>query len=107
MPAITLPAVSVPTHSTFQTDMDGVTYGLETRWNERAQGWFLRIFDAEGNELLSAVRIVVGFFLAKRSSDPRMPPGVIVAMDTSGQDLDPGLTDLGARVQLLYFPATG
>ncbi len=27
-----------------------------------------------------------------------------MALDTSGKDIDPGLNDLGGRVQLLYIP---
>ncbi len=33
----------------------------------------------------------------------RSPPGLLMAYDTSGEGIDPGLTDLGQRVQLIYY----
>jgi hypothetical protein len=103
--ATVLPVSSDAPHYTFQTDLAGVTYGLEFRWNDVANGWFLRLFDAEGVELMSAIRVVVGWPLMKRSQDSRLPAGTIWAFDTTGRDADPGRNDLGTRTKLLFFEA--
>lgn len=104
MAAFFLPCQSTLPHFTFQCDLDGVTYGFEFEWNERVGAWFMSIYDVNGTPLLSSLRVVVGFPLAARSRYmTAMPPGAFVATDTSGQNQDPGLSDLGNRVQILYF----
>jgi hypothetical protein len=91
-------------HYSYQTDLDGETYGFELRWNTRDSGWYLTIRDAEENVLLAGIRLVVGFPLLRRFRDFRLPPGELEAVDTNttGQAADPGLADLGQRVLLVY-----
>lgn len=86
-----------------QVDLDGQTYGLAFRWNERINAWFMEISDVNDTPLVSGVRVVVGFPLANRSTNPAMFPGMLTATDTAGGSADPGLADLGARVQLYYL----
>lgn len=104
MAAFTLPCASSLTDFSFQCELDSVTYGFRFRWNERVAAWFMDISDVAGNELVSGMRVVVGFPLAANTRyNAAMPPGALIASDTSGQDLDPGLGDLGGRVQILYY----
>lgn len=99
-----------------KADLDNVTYTLEFRWNVRAAGWFLNVLDEQGQAILAAgLRVVVNFpLLAHIPSNKyrrqlefqfwgRSPPGALVFVDTGGKGEDPGLTDLGVRVALLYF----
>lgn len=86
-----------------QVELDGVTYGLELRWNHVAEGWFISVLTSEDVRVVSGVRIVVDWPLFKRFADPRLPPGELMAQDTTGAQQDPGLEDLGKRVLLLYF----
>jgi hypothetical protein len=83
--------------------LDGVSYTLGFRWNARAQAWFTSLSTAEGELLLGSRRLVVDWFIWARLRDARRPRGVLCAVDTSGNQVDPGLADLGARVQVLYF----
>lgn len=86
-----------------QAQLDGVTYTLELRWNVRATAWFLNVLDeAEQNVFLAGLKLVANFPLAAYVTG-RSPPGALVCVDTSGQGADPGLNDLGARHQLLYY----
>jgi hypothetical protein len=89
-----------------QATLDGVTYTLSFRWNVRAQAWYLDIWDELGTTLYEAgVRLVANYPLCAYFSG-RQPAGNLVAVDTSGQGIDPGLNDLGgpsARVQLYYL----
>jgi hypothetical protein len=83
--------------------LDGVNYGIETYYNTRAGAFFLNLLDEDGNILKAGIKVVVSFPLTGfRDTDPRMPPGMLYAYDTSGQDLDPTLDDFGTRVLLLY-----
>lgn len=100
---ISIPVFSDSTYYDLQVVLDGVTYTLEFRWNDRASGWFLNILNADADEIIQAgIRVVVDFPLNLYRAD-RTPPGLLYARDTSGTRTDPGLKDLGDRVQFFYF----
>jgi hypothetical protein len=101
----------------FQVELDSVTYGFRFFWNERDPAWVFSITDVNGNELASGIKVAVSWPLAKRFSyNTALPPGLLVALDTSGMHQDPGgptvtatgdlTSDLGNRVQILYFPVS-
>jgi hypothetical protein len=90
---------------TQRTTLDGREYSLEFRWNERDGAWYMHLADAEGQHIRSGIRIVCRWPLLRRITDPRRPPGSIVAIGSSGNDTTPGFNDLGARVKLLYLDA--
>lgn len=100
---ITLPVDPSLEFQSFSCLLDGKEYGLELRWNARAGGYLLAISDADG-PVLSGRRVVVGFPLLVRCRSSRRPPGEVLAIDTSDRDLEAGLGDLGARVDLVYVP---
>jgi len=89
----------------FTTQLDNVTFRLNFEWNDRAGGWFMDVYDASDVLLLSGVRIVVNYPFMNKYRDARLPEGMLEAIDTSDEDLDPGLKDLGDRVKLVYTPA--
>lgn len=87
-----------------RVELDGARFELHFEWNDRAEAWFLDLYDANAVRLLSSVRIVVAFPFLERFTDPRMPPGILLADDTMKTDHDPLLGELGDRVQLIYTP---
>ena len=103
--ALIIPIRSGVPHQLFEVELDGSTYTLEVRWNERASGYFLNISEAEGTRLLSGIRLVIDWPLLLRWRDERLPAGQFLLVDTSGKKQEPGLAELGARVQLLYVTA--
>jgi hypothetical protein len=88
----------------FSTQLDGQTFAFEFYWNERGGFWAFILSDAAGEQLMRR-KVVVGLPLTARFVDPRLPPGDFIALDTSGQDVEAGLQDLGDRVQLVYLEA--
>lgn len=90
-----------------QVTLDGVTYTLEFRWNERLGAWFMAVLDIEGTTAHQVgLRLVVDWPLGLYHQG-RQPSGVFIAIDTGapvGQGIDPGFDDLGSRVQLHYSP---
>lgn len=91
---------------TTQVQLEGTTYTLSFRWNTRGQAWFMVVLNDEADTVLvGETRCVVGFPINAYLTG-RQPPGVFVFDDTSRQGKDPGLTDLGGRVQLVYLPST-
>lgn len=96
----------MPVNLTFQVELDNVTYTLNLFYNDRDGGWYLTIGDASNNPILGCQRCVVNYPIGwKQCYNTSMPPGSIQFQDTSGQGLDPGLNDMGARVTMLYFDA--
>lgn len=80
-----------------------MSYGFEFLWSYRDSAWYFSVNDAEGTPIVTHRKAVVSFPLLARFHRADLPPGTLVLQDTGGQFEDPGLTDLGARVQLLYF----
>lgn len=76
-------------------------YQLETRWNDRAQAWYLYLFDSAGQGVASGIRL-----------SPRWSPLAGLVPDlwqggilyVRGPD-DYGRAELGRGVLLLYYTA--
>lgn len=101
--AVTLPLLTETPFFSVEAQLDGVLYSFTFRWNHRTAQWFFDLADANDDPIVSGVAVVVDFPLARRCRDPRMPPGALFAVDTTGAGLDPGEDDLGRRTQLVYF----
>lgn len=106
MAAIDLPNRPDLVRYSFGLELEGRSYGFEFYWNDRAAAWFFHLSDDNGDPILSGRRVSVGIPLLWRFADARLPPGELTAIDTAGAGVDPGLSDLGARVKLLYFEST-
>lgn len=91
-------------HFDLQAELDGTVYTLELRWNVRDEAWYLDVLDETSETNLWSAKAVVNFPIGSHVPD-RQPPGALVFVDTSGQNAEAGIHDLGERVQLLYFSA--
>jgi hypothetical protein len=91
--------------STQRTTLDGVEYAFRFLWNTREGHWYMTLSDSAESPIASSRKIVVDWDLLRGVIDDRKPPGLIVAIDTSEQGIDPGQTELGERVLLTYFDA--
>lgn len=89
-----------------QALLDGVTYTLQFRWNDRAAGWFMDVLNEAGDTVyVAGIRLVGGGALSENITG-RPYPGFFIAFDTSGLGVDAGFSDLGKLVQLLYAEAS-
>jgi len=86
-------------------NLDGSRYVLRFRWRERTQRWAYAIETADGEGIIRGRPVLVGRPMLDRVAHPRAPRGLLVAVDTSGADADPGFVDLGDRVTIVYTPA--
>ena len=99
---ISIPVINAPWAS-LTVKLDGTNYQIETHYNERNGGWYFDLMDEDGNVLRGGIRITVDWPLTGwRETDPRMPPGMLWAVDTSGKQIDPDLDTFGTRVLMLY-----
>ncbi len=85
----------------FRSMLGGVLYAFEFFWNVRDLSWSFTLSDTSGNLLLSR-KITVGTPILSRFQQANLPYGEIVAYDTSGANIEPGLTELGSRVVLTF-----
>lgn len=106
MAIVTLPLRSDLSAYSFQVELDAKSYGFVFRWNEREGAWYFDIYDGEGELLRAGMKVVIDFPLIVRATSKDLPPGKLFAVDTSGALDAPGLEDLGARVQVVYYEAS-
>ncbi len=99
---LTLAAHSDAPFYDFESELEGNSYTFEFRWNARAAAWFFTLYDAAGSVIVAGRKVVIGVPLFGRSVDERHPPGFLAAIDTSDADADPGRSDLGSRVLIVY-----
>lgn len=89
--------------------LDGTEYVLRFRWLERAKAWYLDVLEADGEtELAVGIRVVVTWNLFFRHATADLPPGALLPVDISGEDVDPlSQAELGdergGRVRLVYL----
>lgn len=107
-----IPTSTVLTDYRQTTTLDGRDYILRFLFNQREGLWFFSMFDEEEDPIVEGLKVVVEHSLLRLITDPRKPPGLLVASDDTAREpeegqkilaLDPGLGELGERVVLLYF----
>lgn len=103
---VQLPIYSA-TSSAFQylIDLDGKTYSLTFRWNERLASWHMSLATSAGVTILSGVRIVPEYLLlATYQYLPGLPPGdfAVINLDANAPG---GITfdNFGSRFVLVYY----
>ena len=84
-----------------ETTLDGAVYQILFRWNERESAWYYGLMDAAGASI-AAGKLVTNIALLAGNRSVRRPPGELMAqdMDKAGE---PGYSDLGGRVEILYL----
>jgi hypothetical protein len=88
---------------TFACTLAGTQYQFNVRWNTRVGAWYFDLGRDDGTTIVHGIKIVLGVALGRRSTDADFPPGLIFATDTSGEDREAGLDDLGTRVVVTFF----
>ena len=93
---------------TVGTTLLGDDYTFKFAWNEREDGdvgaWRMSIYDANNTTITAGVKVVLGAFLGSHIDHPLFKNGVLFAVDLSGDEMDAGFADLGARVVIQYVP---
>lgn len=108
--------IRIPTRSDLdfyemQLTLDGSPFDLVFRWNARDEVWYLSIYDpavaetVDGSRtpIIGSIPVFVGGPLLSLCRRRDRPLGELIAIDTQGNDEDPGRRDLGDRVVLLYY----
>lgn len=103
---VILQLVSNERNYSIEVNLDNENFLFRFLWNPRSACWFFDLSRvSDGRLLLDSKRIAVGTVPLQQFVGPEWPKGQLYIFDTSGQDLDPGETDLGSRVQIHYLEA--
>jgi hypothetical protein len=89
-------------HQELQVPIGDRVYTFSLRWTVREQRWYLDVYDEQHSPIYTGIAIVLNFPLGARCVSADFWPGVLLAVDTSNDNAEPGLDDLGSRVVLLY-----
>lgn len=98
----TVPVRAGISHQELQLPVDDRVYTLELRWSVREERWYLDVLDEERTPIYTGIALVLNFPLGVRCVSPDWWAGTLFLSDTSGENREPGLDDLGARVALIY-----
>lgn len=104
MATVTIPIRTLHPHFDFVVELEGASYTVELQWNDRAERWFISLYDATNAPIFSGATLVCNWDLLRRSVHPQRPPGQFFALSPSG--LDPTYEDLYSNeVTLVYVEA--
>ena len=104
MTVLVIPTSQVLPSFRERVQLDGVAFQFKFRWNTRMQSWFFDVEDEDGVVLVYARRAVIDWeLLSQVRHVDGVPPGFILAFDTTLRDLRPLLDDFGTRVLLGYL----
>ena len=90
-------------HYTLQLTLDNIEWFVSFDWNQQARAWYFSIFDSSNTILLAGRKILIERSLLLQYRNPLLPPGDLVAYDTSSQHMEAKIDDLGTRVILCYL----
>jgi len=88
----------------YSITLDDIDCFLRFKWNTRATSWFLYIYSADEELILSSRIVLQSDLLYRYHYDPRIPPGVLWFADTgplANQEISI-FEDLGNRVLCYY-----
>lgn len=88
-----------------QVAIEGRTYVLDVRWSVREERFYLDVYDESREPVYTGIAVVLNFPLGVRCASSDFWPGILLAVDTTGENAEPTLADLGDRVRLVYYSA--
>jgi hypothetical protein len=86
----------------FTYTFEGVVYRLKKEWFEIANCWLLTVEGLANNVLLQGLGMSTGYNLLEGQAVLEI--GVLIVVDTHGQNEDPDFEGMGTRFQLAYVP---
>ncbi|MDC7234971.1 MAG: hypothetical protein PQJ58_17185 [Spirochaetales bacterium] len=86
-----------------KVNLGGIYYGIRIRWNTRSESWYLHLFDADGNPIITGKRLVPNYPLTEIHTDRFQ--GELIVLDTRNDLTDCCITyeNLGTRFLLVYL----
>ncbi len=102
MAFFTLPIDRALANYRFETDLDGVTYRIEFKYNARDDSWNCNFLDVAGNVLRAGIKAVTDWSLLERWVDQGRPDGDVFSAALGDITAPASLGELGDKVLLVY-----
>lgn len=106
MATLNLPVRSDVKSYTFTIDLNGATFTLRFRYNERGGIWFMDVADAQDNGIVNGVPVQTNVDLLSQTIKESLPDGLFIPIDETGNERDAGENDLGNDIILLFQEAS-
>lgn len=87
----------------FTLELDGLVYSFTFTFNDRMGKWIMDIGDEQGDPIVQGLPVFADWPLLDRFKDTRLPPGLLIFVDTTGNKVDPTREDFGDRVVGMYI----
>lgn len=97
-----IPVDSVLSNKQFRTELDGVSYFLDFRYNSRADVWMMNISDENNVIIKEGTPLLLGVDLLSQYQDSKLPPGPLFLMNLKDENVEADRDSLGTDVLLLY-----
>lgn len=101
-----IPTSASQTWYTQTLALSGVTYILEFRYNTRMARWILNIRDAGETPILMGIPLLIDRNLTGQYTQLSLPPGTMLCVDDSGNNLQPTLSSFLTDHAVLYLDGT-
>ena len=86
----------------FGATLGGREFDMKLTWLPCQSFWEFEMFSAAGVPLLVGIKVTANIDMLQPYSDSRMPPGLLVAHDTTNKQQDPTRNDWQQRHRLVY-----
>jgi len=90
----------------FGAVMGGREFDMTLVWRPEQEFWTLAMVTAGNERVLDSIRVVANLDMLQPYSDSRMPPGQLIAHDTTLLQQPPGRNDWRERHRLVYVDPT-
>ena len=104
MAVFILPTSTTQPFYSFEVVLDGGTFTLEFKFNERDSAWYFSILTVDGTHLRSGLRVVTEWNLLRLWADyTSRPSGSITSLGLGGIARPAAIDELGKEVLLGYL----
>lgn len=88
-----------------RVQLEGREYSFFFHWSQLESAWYLDLATVEEEPLINGIKLLTNVNLLRRSSDPRLPPGLLFVVDLVS-NRDPDYFTLGNQIPLYYVTST-
>jgi hypothetical protein len=86
----------------FTLDLDGTTYTMRFKYNERMGRWMMEIGDVSNVDAINGIPMQINANLLRQIVVADKPQGTFFLLDESGQELETTLENFGISHKLTY-----
>ncbi len=99
----TIPLIPSDPNYEFSTTLNDVQFSFAIRWNSQDSAWYVDMADADDQLMVSGEKMVLGSFIGRKCTHPWFNDNVLMVVDTTLDELDAGLDDMGARIRFQHY----